>query len=241
MSSPKQLHLDIKLDDSIHLSKFIFCDSTKFLITSLEDFINDNPLSHFIYLWGNEGVGKNYLLRAVNQGHLEREKNTAFLTFSYSKKISPDMFMGLEKLHAVFLENVHLLPQSYEWEEAFFNLVEGCMKENCKLFLTADRVAKLLKINLPDLKSRLLAFTALEVPEIKEEEKASALKEAALRRGIDLGSKEVRYILTHTSRSLSDLLRLLSDLDSFSLEKQRKLTIVLIKELLATRDNSPNT
>ena len=45
-------------------------------IYSLEDFINDNPLSHFIYLWGNEGVGKNYLLRAVNQGHLEREKNT---------------------------------------------------------------------------------------------------------------------------------------------------------------------
>ena len=151
------------------------------------------------------------------------------------------MFKGLEKLNAVFLENVHLLPQSHEWEEAFFNLVEGCMKENCKLFLTADRVAKLLKIKLPDLKSRLLAFTALEVPEIKEEEKASALKEEASRRGIDLGNKEVRYILTHTSRSLSDLLRLLSDLDSFSLEKQRKLTIVLIKELLATRDNNPNT
>ena len=87
----------------------------------------------------------------------------------------------------------------------------------------------------------MIADALIDDDEIKEEEKASALKEEASRRGIDLGNKEVRYILTHTSRSLSDLLRLLSDLDSFSLEKQRKLTIVLIKELLATRDNSPNT
>ena len=62
--------------------------------------------------------------------------------------------------------------------------------------------------------------------------------QAADRKGIRLGKKELTYILNHTSRSLSDLLKLLSDLDRFSLEKQRKLSIPLIKEMISTKDNS---
>jgi len=84
-----------------------------------------------------------------------------------------------------------------------------------------------------------LLFTPVEIPEITEEEKRSALIQSAKRRGLTLEEKTISYILTHTSRSLSDLLRLLADLDSFSLEKQRKLTIPLVKELIANRLNSP--
>ena len=62
--------------------------------------------------------------------------------------------------------------------------------------------------------------------------------QAAEIKGIRLGKKELTYILNHTSMSLSDLLKLLSDLDRFSLEKQRKLSIPLIKEMISTKDNS---
>ena len=67
MTTPKQLHLDIQLDESIKLSKFINCETTKFLIKNLENFLLDNSLTNFIFIWGNKGVGKSYLLRAVNQ------------------------------------------------------------------------------------------------------------------------------------------------------------------------------
>ena len=43
----------------------------------------------------------------------------------------------------------------------------------------------------------------------------------------------ISYILNHTSRGLSDLLQLISDLDNFSLEKKRKITIPLIKEMIS--------
>ena len=44
MTTPKQLHLDIQLDESIKLSKFINCETTKFLIKNLENFLLDNSL-----------------------------------------------------------------------------------------------------------------------------------------------------------------------------------------------------
>jgi len=85
----------------------------------------------------------------------------------------------------------------------------------------------------------LLAFTAVEIPEITEKEKIEALMQSAARKGIELEEKTVKYILTYTSRNLSDLLRLLSELDEFSLEKKKKLSPSLVRELLSQRSSNP--
>jgi DnaA family protein len=87
----------------------------------------------------------------------------------------------------------------------------------------------------------LLAFTAIEIPEITENEKIEALNQSAERKGIKLEEKTVKYILTYTSRNLSDLLRLLSELDDFSLEKKKKLSPSLVRELLSQRSSSLHT
>jgi DnaA family protein len=84
----------------------------------------------------------------------------------------------------------------------------------------------------------LLAFTAIEIPEITENEKIEALKQSAERKGIELEERTVKYILTYTSRNLSDLLKLLSELDDFSLEKKKKLSPSLVRELLSERSSS---
>ena len=96
-------------------------------------------------------------------------------------------------------------------------------------------------MRLRDLRSRLLAFTAIEIPEITENEKIEALNQSAERKGIKLEEKTVKYILTYTSRNLSDLLRLLSELDDFSLEKKKKLSPSLVRELLSQRSSSFHT
>jgi DnaA family protein len=94
-------------------------------------------------------------------------------------------------------------------------------------------------VTLKDLRSRLSAFTAVEIPEITEKEKIEALLQSASRKGIELEEKTVKYILTYTSRNLSDLLRLLSELDEFSLEKKKKLSPSLVRELLSQRSSNP--
>ena len=240
MSTPKQLNLNVKLDESISLSNFIKCKSTELLLKRLKDFSEDASISDFLYLWGNRGVGKNYLIQAVNQEYLRKGKTSAFLTFSNHQKLSPNMLEGLENLDVIFVEDIDLIVKSYEWEIAFFNLINNCLVNNTKTLISSRMVAKNLDIDLKDLKSRLTAFPAVEVPEISEQEKVSALKEASSRRGLVLEGNVLSYILNHTSRSLSGLLNLLSELDTYSLQKQRKLSINLVKGLLETRDNSPD-
>ena len=74
--------------------------------------------------------------------------------------------------------------------------------------------------------------------QIKEQEKILALKQAASRKGMILEEKAIKYILDHTFRSLSNLLNLIAELDAYSLEKKRKLTISLIRELLTSKYSS---
>ena len=84
--------------------------------------------------------------------------------------------------------------------------------------------------------SRLSYCTAIEVPEISQEEKIEALKQSSSRKGINLDTKTIQYIINNTSISLSDLLQLINDIDSFSLKKKKKVSVSLVKEFLNTKN-----
>ena len=122
--------------------------------------------------------------------------------------------------------------------EVLFNLINQSLINKTKLIFSSNCVALDLQVTLKDLFSRLSAFTAVEIPEITEKEKIEALLQSAKRKGLTLEEKTVKYILTYTSRNLSDLLRLLSELDEFSLEKKKKLSPALVRELLSQRSSN---
>ena len=67
MNQPKQLHLDVRIDKSITLDNFISCSSTKLVLEASNDFVSNNFTLKTLYLWGKDGVGKNYLLHAMNK------------------------------------------------------------------------------------------------------------------------------------------------------------------------------
>ena len=107
---------------------------------------------------------------------------------------------------------------------------------NTKIYISSQVVSKDLRISLKDLMSRLSYCTAIEVPEISQEEKIEALKQSSNRKGINLDTKTIQYIINNTSRSLSDLLQLINDIDSFSLKKKKKVSVSLVKEFLNTKN-----
>ncbi len=181
MNNPKQLNLDVKLDEAINLNNFIICPSTEIILKASKDFISGSDLD------------------------------------------------------VIFIESMEQFPSLREWELALFNLINACLLKDCKIFISSKVTAKHLEINLVDLKSRLLAFPAFELPEINEDEKLKALKEAASRKGWKLEDNVLSYILTHTSRNLSDLMSLMNELDTFSLEKKRKVSIALVRELISNK------
>ena len=160
-------------------------------------------------------------------------------SFSQGSLDNPSVFEGLEKLDVIFIESIEQLPSVKEWELALFNLINACLLSESRILISSKVTAKALEIKLPDLKSRLLAFPAFELPEITEEEKFMAMKEAAERKGLMFEDNVLSYILTHTSRKLSDLLSLLNELDNYSLERKRKVSISLVKDLMSNKVDNP--
>ena len=232
---PEQLHLNVQLDDSISLDKFIDCDSTKDFLKILSNTVEDSSISNFYLIWGDAGRGKSYVMQGLNRKYLDDGKKTFHFSFRDKKVTSPEILMNLDSLEAVFIEGLESMEISEEWEKAIFNLINGCYVSGTRIYLSSNIVPKDLPIKLKDLASRLSSFTAIEVPEITEEEKKQALLQSSKRKGLLLDNKTIKYIISYTSRSLSDLLRLLNELDSFSLKKKKKISPSLVREMVNTK------
>ena len=237
INSPDQLNLNIKLDDSVSLEKFIHCESNKEALNFLKKSLEKDSVSNLFYIWGEEGVGKSYIMQALNKELISLNKKTLHLSLDDSRITSPEILKNLDSLEAILIEKLDKLEKTNDWETQLFNLVNEALNSETKIYLSSNIVSKDLEIELKDLKSRLSYFTAIEIPEITQDEKIDALRQSSVRRGIELDEKTIDFILNHTSRSLSDLLRLINEIDLYSLKKKRKVTPYLIRELLKVKSD----
>jgi len=232
---PEQLHLNVQLDDAISLDKFIKCDSTRDFLKILINSTKDQSVSNFYLIWGAQGRGKSYVMQGLHKKYIKDNKKTFQFSFQDKRVNSPEILMNLGSLEALFIENFELMEDSEDWERGMFNLINECYMSGTRIYLSSNTVTKDLTIRLADLASRLSSFTAIEIPEITEEEKVQALIQASKRKGLVLDEKTIKYIVSYTSRSLSDLLRLLNELDSFSLQKKKKISPSLVREMVSAK------
>ena len=238
--SPDQLSLNIKLDDSVSLDKFIECESNIDCLNFLRNTLKEDSISNLFYIWGREGVGKSYIMQALNREFINLDKRTFHLSLNDKRVSSHEILQNLESLDVILIENIDSLPKDEEWETQIFSLINNDLTSKIKIYLSSCKVSKELQISLKDLQSRLSYFTAIEIPEISNEEKLDALSQSSARKGIDLDTKTKEFIINNTSRGLSDLLQLLNDLDAYSLKKKKKVTPSLIRQLLKVRSDNPH-
>ena len=80
-----------------------------------------------------------------------------------------------------------------------------------------------------DLKSRLAWALVYQVKPLSDAEKAIYLQAEAARRGMRLADEVVWYLLTHVRRDMPSLAAIIEHLDRTSLERQRHLTLPLVR------------
>ncbi|MDW8468973.1 MAG: DnaA/Hda family protein [Burkholderiales bacterium] len=85
-----------------------------------------------------------------------------------------------------------------------------------------------------DLRSRLAWGLVYEVKPLDDEQRAAYLRAEGARRGLRVGDEVVRYLLAHARRDLPTLVALMERLDRTALERQRPLTLALVREALRT-------
>jgi DnaA family protein len=183
-----------------------------------------------LYLWGAKGSGKTHLLQAACQRAGEHGLTAAYIALLDAPH--PGVLEGLERLGLVALDDVQAVVGQAVWEEALFDLINRLREHAVPLLLAADQPPSALPVALPDLASRLGWGPILRLEGLDDAAKLELLRRRAGERGLILPDEVGRYLLEHLPRDLSSLLEGLERLDRASMERQRKPSLALAREVL---------
>lgn len=216
-----QFALPLMMDDKPTLSNFIGLDNAELLAQCQSICINE--FEHTVlYVWGVAGSGKSHLINAL-------------ASMPYSRFLhASDLDFEITLTHTV---RVYLLEQVDELtrvqQKNLFHLYNNIRAHSQTIVLSAlCSPLRLPDDFLPDLKTRLSWGLTYQLQLLTDEDKAQVIIEQAEQRGLTLGAGVVTYMLRHLSRDLSRLHRFLLHLDEYSLQKQRAVTLPLLKEWL---------
>jgi DnaA family protein len=86
-----------------------------------------------------------------------------------------------------------------------------------------------------DLTTRLGAGHVYQLQALADTDKAAALVAHAVGRGFELKREVAEYLVTRFARDMGSLVTVLDQLDQFSLESQRPVTLPLVRAAVAAR------
>jgi DnaA family protein len=114
---------------------------------------------------------------------------------------------------------------------ALFNAINEAREAGGRVLVAGNAPPAQLPLR-EDLKSRLAWGLVYHVKPLTDDERAVFLRTEAGRRGMRLADEVIWYLLTRARRDLRTLGAILDELDRASLEKQRPVTLPLVKEAL---------
>jgi DnaA-homolog protein len=116
---------------------------------------------------------------------------------------------------------------------ALFNAINEARQSGGKVLAAGNAPPAQLPLR-EDLKSRLAWGLVYHVKPLTDDERAAYLRAEAARRGMRLPEDVIGYLLTHVRRDLPTLAAILDEMDKNSLERQRQITLPLVREILKT-------
>ena len=184
-----------------------------------------------IYLWGGSHVGKSHLLNAFCK-EATPNQSVALLDLRDFAFQEPKALEGLEAFDAVCLDNLDAISGSQKMEHAVFVLFNRLRESGRSLIVSANGLPNSIGLELDDLRSRLSWGLTLHLEPLNDEALEEALCLKAKAQGLELSKEVCRYLTHRSHRTIGELLKLLDRVDVHSLEKKRKITIPLIRQLM---------
>lgn len=178
-----------------------------------------------VYLWGPAGSGKTHLLRALAARCQAQGRRVGWFDAEEAQPwaLSPDwalvVFDRCEALGAL-------------GQHAAFALFEDATAHGVQV----AAAGRLPPVDLPlrdDLRTRLAWGHVFALQPLADAETRGALRREGDRRGILLSDELMDHLLTHYPRDLAYLMGLFDRLDRYALAKSRRLTVPLLRQMLA--------
>lgn len=191
----------------------------------------DEPGSH-VYLHGEEGSGKTYLLNALCLKVRERQGRAFYLALKRLPRDAVASLEGLEDLDLVCVDDLHVIAGDRVWEEALFHCFNRVRKAKGSLLISSSKQLSALDISLPDLASRLAWGLRLPLKPLADEDKLAVIAKHSNALGLGLSDEVQQYLLKHHERSMAALLQTVEKLHQAALTNKRRITIPLAREVL---------
>jgi DnaA regulatory inactivator Hda len=236
-----QLLLPLKTPPRYTLETLVIHDGIRMAMESLLPLFEAGkfPLpSTFVH--GSAGTGKTHILHALQERLSQPGRATPMAAHFVGPSRDTERFEGLELLVqamasetaepcAVLVDDVHRM----EEEDAvdLWNLANQLTRFGYPLIMSSRLPPEEIFPDNPHLKSRITAglVFALEPPE--DHVRMMILDKMARDRNIRISPDVTHYLVTHKPRNVSELERIVEELDMASLELKRRITVPLVKLL----------
>lgn len=186
-----------------------------------------------VYLWGAAGSGKTHLLRGLAaRCHAQGQRVGWFdAAEPLPWTLQPDWA-------AVVIDRCEALDAQAQ-QAAFALFIEATAHG-----VQVAAAGRLPPVDLPlrdDLRTRLAWGHVFALQPLSDAETRAALRREGDRRGILLPDELMDHLLTHFPRDLGHLMNLFDRLDSFALAEGRRLTVPLLRRMLAETEATRGT
>ena len=225
MNNPKQLTFPWNKSNKSKFDNFYFETSNIKVKDSLlgpED----------IFLYGLKQTGKTFLLQSLCNYYFKEGKTSLFIPLKEVMDLGSQITESLESLDLICIDDVDLIAGDDSWEIAIFNLINECLLSNCRLVFCSSSNPSNINFELKDLMSRIKKINHIELSPVKASNLTNAIKFIVNARSINLGEREINYLITYSERSIANLVNIIKKLDDLSMELKRKISIPLIKEVI---------
>jgi len=196
------------------------------------------PLLQSVVLCGDRGSGKTHLLNAC--AHLAQTHGIDVVHWQVQSSQSPQDPFALStefefkaSWRMMVIDDVHLMSEqdqatAFNW---FVNAFAPGDHATRMVIMSSDQQVGSLAIR-EDLRTRMAQGLCLELKTLDEQACRTVLIEQARLRGLVLKADVLDFMMARFSRDLTNLVGWLDQLDAFSLQTQRAITIPLIKDML---------
>ena len=225
MSNPKQLTFPWNKSNKSNFDNFYFEGSN---IEAKDALFGSGD----IFLYGLEKTGKTYLLQSLCNHYFDEGKTSLLIPLKEVKDLGSQITESLENLDLICIDDVDLIAGDNSWEIAIFNLINNCLLTNCRLVFCSSFNPSNINFELKDLMSRIKKINHIELFPVNTNDISKAIKFIANSRSINLGEREINYLITYSERSISNLINIMEKLDDLSMELKRKISVPLIKEVI---------
>ena len=185
-----------------------------------------------LFLYGIAGTGKTFLLQSLCNHYTDCEKTSLFIPLNEVKEYGAGFLDSLEELDLICIDQIDSIAGDDIWEVAIFNLINNCLTSKCRLIFCSRLNPSSINFSLKDLFSRIKRIDHIELFPVSENKLRDALKFITDLRSLEIGDSEINYLMTHSTRSITNILEIIDELDLLSLKLKRRITIPLIKEFI---------